>query len=275
MDQPEVRYQMLRPAQVIERRKACPAVYIPIGILEWHGPQNPLGADALQAEGLAVACAQKGGGLVFPTLYYGETRSESLMEATAADRADIAREMDLPPENFYPDKQPFSPIEQVLNYQKLLLHILTEAESLGFAVGVLVAGHYPLIDHARASCLTFNQRHHSRSKGMLAWATVDYLLVADKYERPGDHAGGWETSHCMYLQPDKVDLSTLPPKGEKLVGIHYHYPPQESSAAFGKETLEAASEVAVKEVRHRLEHRDLYRVHGRSLQEGLWKKEQA
>ena len=68
----EVRYQMLRPAQVRARRTACPVVYIPVGTIEWHGPQNPLGADTLQAEGLALACARAGGGLVFPPLYYGE-----------------------------------------------------------------------------------------------------------------------------------------------------------------------------------------------------------
>jgi creatinine amidohydrolase len=70
----EVRYHMLRPAQIVERRPACPVAYIPIGTIEWHGVHNPLGSDTLQAEGLAVLCAQKEGGLVFPPLYYGESR---------------------------------------------------------------------------------------------------------------------------------------------------------------------------------------------------------
>ena len=51
----EVRYHMLRPDQVVARRQACPVAYIPIGTLEWHGVHNPLGADTLQAEGLADA----------------------------------------------------------------------------------------------------------------------------------------------------------------------------------------------------------------------------
>ena len=174
---PEVRYNMLRPAQIVARRNACPVVYIPIGTLEWHGVHNPVGADTLQAEGLALMCAQKGGGLVFPPLYYGETRLEALMEANAGDREAIAAKMELSPDNFLPDKQPFSATEQALNYHKLLLHILAEAESLGFKLGVIVAGHYPLIDHARAAVLQFNQRHHSKWHGMLAWACVDYLLV--------------------------------------------------------------------------------------------------
>ena len=267
----EVRYWMLRPEQVVRRRSECPVAYIPIGTIEWHGPHNPLGADTLQAEGLAVLCARKGGGLVFPPLYYGESRSESLMEATAADREQIAEAMGLSSDAFLPERQPFSPMEQVLNYQRLLLHILTEAESLGFKLGVLVAGHYPLIDHARAAALLFNKRRYSRYHGLLAWACVDYLFLADRYPQAGDHAGGWETSHLLALQPETVDLSKLPPKGQPLVGIMGTMPPQDSSAEFGRRTLEESAEAILKEVRHRLEHSELYRQHGCSLREGLWK----
>lgn len=267
----EVRYHMLRPAEIVKRRKACPVAWIPIGTIEWHGVHNPPGTDTLQAEGLAMMCARKLGGLVFPALYYGESRLEALMEAVAGDRELIAREMDLPPENFTPERQAFSATEQAINYHRLLLHILVEAETLGFKVGVLVAGHYPLIDHCRASVLQFNQREFSKRHGMLGWAFVDYLLVEDQYEVAGDHAGGWETSHMMALHPETVDISLLPPKGERLVGAGGKMAPQDANAEFGMETMEAAAEVAVKEVRHRLEHTGMYRGHGVSLKEGLWR----
>ncbi|MGO9310467.1 MAG: creatininase family protein [Spirochaetia bacterium] len=267
----EVRYHLCRPAQVRSRRERCPVAYVPIGTIEWHGPQNPLGADSLQAEGLALRCAQEGGGLVFPPLYYGESRSESLMEANAEDRAEIAKAMGLPPDNFLPERLPFSPTEQVLSYQKLLLHILAEVESLGFQLGVLVAGHYPLIDHARSAVLLFNKRHYSKYHGMLAWACVDYLVVRDTHPDSGDHAGGWETSHLLALHPETVDLSALPPKGGKLVGIMATMAPQDSTAEFGRRTLEEAAGAVLKEVAHRLTHQDLYRQHGASLQEGLWR----
>lgn len=268
----EVRYQMLRPGQVVERRKACPVVYIPIGTIEWHGLHNPLGADTLQADGLAVLAAQKGGGLVFPPLYYGESRSESLMDAVAPDMDKIAACMELPPANFAPDRQPFSPMQQVLNYQGLLLHILAEAESLGFQLAVIVCGHYPLIDHARAAVLLFNKRRYSRYHGMLAWATLDYLLVNDKYDFAGDHAGGWETSHLMHLHPETVDLSVLPPKGEKLIGAGGKLAPQDSTAELGRRSLEDAADVLVKEVHHRLANPQMYKGHGICLREGLWRE---
>jgi len=193
------------------------------------------------------------------------------MEANARDRDKIAEKMALPPENFNPDRMPFPATEQAINYHKLLLHILAEIETLGFEVGVLVAGHYPLIDHARAAVLQFNQRHFSRYFGMLAWTFVDYLLVKDQYDCAGDHAGGWETSHVMALHPQTVDLSLLPPKGEPLIGAGGKMAPQDSNADFGRKTIESAVDVAVKETLHRLHNKNKYRGHGASLAEGLWK----
>lgn len=277
LQEEEVRYHMLRPAQVVARRRRCPVAYVPIGTLEWHGVHNPLGADTLQAEGLATLCARKGGGLVLPPLYYGESRLEALVEANSPDRELIAEQMELPAANFAAQRQPFTATQQAIHYHKLLVHILAELGTLGFEVGVLVAGHYPLIDHARSAVLQYNQgrvhRGGRKGAGMLAWACIDYLLVGDRYPSPGDHAGYWETSHIMALHPETVDLSALPAKGHKLIGTSAKPPPHDANAEFGAETLEAAAEIAVKEVHHRLHHKHRYLNHGRCLQEGLWKED--
>jgi len=42
-----VQYERLRPSEVKSLRHQCPIVYIPVGSLEWHGVQNPLGTDGL------------------------------------------------------------------------------------------------------------------------------------------------------------------------------------------------------------------------------------
>ena len=268
----EVRYQMLRPAQVVARRKECPVVYIPIGNVEWHGPQNPLGADTLQAEYLAEMCARKGGGLVFPPLYYGENRSQALMESNHSSCQGIAEQMELPPENFSAENFIFSADEQTLNYNKLLLHILSEAETLGFKLAVIVAGHYPLIDHARAAVLLYNKRRNKDGNPrMLTWAAVDYLLVKDKYPNAGDHGGGWETSHVMSAHPETVDLSLLEKSVEDFVG-HNDNDVYNSTAEFGQEIFEVATDVLIKEVNHRLENMNIYRNHGMSLAEKQWEK---
>jgi creatinine amidohydrolase len=223
-----------------------------------------------------MLCAHKGGGLVVPPLYYGESRSESLMEANAADRNRIADGMKLRAEGFEPSNMPFSPMDQSLNYERLLVHILAELMSLGFALGVLVAGHYPLIDHARAAVLRFNKWRPARygddgRGGMLAWACIDYAFLTGTYECAGDHAAGWETSHMLHLHPETVDLAVLPPKGSPLVGVGGRMAPQDATAEFGKETLEASADAVLREVRHRLEHPEAYRGHGNSLREELWR----
>ena len=187
-------------------------------------------------------------------------------------REPIAGEMELPAENFLPEKHPYPAAEQVTNYNRLLRHILAEVESLGFKVGVLVAGHYPLIDHARAAVLLHNQKRTGPEERMLAWAVLDCDILRGHYEHPGDHAGGWETSHMMHLNPETVDLGELPPKGTKLVAVGGHMEPQDSTAEFGRETLEAAAELILREVKDRLENPDRYWRHGASLKEGLWKE---
>ncbi len=267
----ETRYHMLRPEQIVARRTECPIVYIPIGTLEWHGVHNAVGADTLQAEGIAIKCAEIGGGLVFPPLYYGENRLESLMESTSDDRQAIAGCMGLDADRFTAARAPFTATEQTLNYGKLLLHILAEADALGFAVGVLVAGHYPLIDHARAAVLQYSQMVLNGKGSMIPWAFVDYQLVEQYFDNAGDHAAIWETSHMMALHPETVDLSLLPPKGERLVGVMGSTYPQDATAEYGARTIEKAAEIAVKEARHRLENAWLYKGHGMALREGLWR----
>ena len=137
----EVRYEYLRPRRIVAAREACAIAYLPLGTLEWHGPHNPVGVDGLKAHALAVRCAQAGGGLVFPTVYYGESREEGLMEVGAADHPAIWEAMKLPAANFAPGYMRFSPQQQYEHYQHHLLHCMFEIQSLGFQVIVLVAGH--------------------------------------------------------------------------------------------------------------------------------------
>ena len=190
----------------------------------------------------------------------------------ARDKEAIAEAMDLDPGNFKADRMPFSPMEQNLNYHKLLIHMLAQADTLGFKVGVLVAGHYPLIDHTRAAVYQYHQRMYNGYHQMLAWCFVDYMLVSHLYEGAGDHAAKWETSHMMALHPETVDLDVLPPKGEPLTGVNGKFQPQDANAEYGQETIEKAAEIAVKEVRHRLDFPNLYKGHGTALQEGLWRR---
>lgn len=259
----EVRYHCLRPAQAVERRKACPIAYVPLGTIEWHGPHNPLGADSIQAEELAIRCAQAGG-LAFPPLYYGENRLECLMEANAAPRAGIAEQMELPEENFTPQRWLYSPMEQTRAYHDLLMHILNQMESLGFELCVLVAGHYPLVDHAAIAAIEYNKKRERVGK-MLAWATVDYVHLMEKYPYAGDHAAGWETSHLLASCPELVDTSLLPPRGQMPVGVGGALPPQDATAELGARIYAEAAEAIVAQARARLADPAKYRRHGMAV----------
>lgn len=260
----EVRYERMRPAQIVAAREATPVAYLPIGTIEWHGVHNPIGLDTLKAHALAVRCAQAGGGLVFPSLYYGESREEALMEANAEDRDLIAAEMKLPPANFAPGHMRFSPQQQAENYQRLLLHCFCELQSLGFKVMVLVAGHYPLIDHARAACSLYHQaRWDNRRARAVVWAFTGYELVRDVFPTAGDHAGYWETSLSLALVPGLTDLSQLPAdKSAKLVGIATTEPVQEANAEFGERAVQLMIERVTAQVKGRLDHPEKYYGHG-------------
>lgn len=261
----EVRYERLRPAQVVARREACPVAWIPIGTIEWHGPHNPVGLDTLKEHALLVRCAQEIGGLVFPPLYYGECREQALMEATAGDREAIAEKMGLEPERFALGHMYQSVAEQYTNYHYLLLHILHEVRSLGFRVAVIGAGHYPLLDHARAAVAVFHQAQR-RVPGprTIAWAFTGYELVREsgEFQPCGDHAGKWETSLLMHLDPGMQDLSLLPedrsvaPIGASNNGV------QDSNAEFGRRAVEAIIERVRERVTMFLEHPERVGNHG-------------
>ena len=66
-----VRYELLRPSEVKSLREQCPIVYVPVGSLEWHGVQNPLGTDGLKAHAICCEAALRHGGVVLPTLFLG------------------------------------------------------------------------------------------------------------------------------------------------------------------------------------------------------------
>jgi len=62
----DVQMQFLRPAQLEVAARAFPVVYVPFGLIEWHGRHLPLGNDALKAHAILVKTAEQFGGVVYP-----------------------------------------------------------------------------------------------------------------------------------------------------------------------------------------------------------------
>ncbi len=69
---PDVQMQFLRPAQLEAAARRFPVVYVPFGLIEWHGRHLPLGNDALKAHAFLVKCAEQFGGVVYPPVYFHE-----------------------------------------------------------------------------------------------------------------------------------------------------------------------------------------------------------
>jgi creatinine amidohydrolase len=67
---PAVQMQFMRPAQLEKAVKQFPVVYVPFGLIEWHGRHLPLGNDALKAHAILVKTAEQFGGAVYPPIYF-------------------------------------------------------------------------------------------------------------------------------------------------------------------------------------------------------------
>lgn len=242
----ETRFAMLRPQQIISRRSECPVAYVPLGTLEWHGLHNPIGADGLQAEAISLRCAEKGG-VVFPTVYYGESRVNSLLETDLRYQKGVAERLGILPDLLKEDRFPYSGMEQIEHYQHHLIHIIAEIASYGFRLVVFIVGHYPLLSHAKSAILLYNQwaydKQWERIGGIVA---VDALLLKDLFENAGDHAGGWETSHLLASHPETVDLGLA--EDDMQFGILSKRNPKNASAGFGQEIYQAAADAVIKKV---------------------------
>ena len=67
-----VQMQFMRPRQLEDALRKFPVVYVPFGLIEWHGPQLPLGNDAIKAHAFLVKTAERFGGVVYPPVFFHE-----------------------------------------------------------------------------------------------------------------------------------------------------------------------------------------------------------
>lgn len=65
-----VQMQYMRPGQLEKAIRAFPVVYVPFGLIEWHGRHLPLGNDAIKAHAILVKSAERFGGVVYPPVYF-------------------------------------------------------------------------------------------------------------------------------------------------------------------------------------------------------------
>ena len=208
-----VRFERLRPAEIIAERERFPVVFQPLGPLEWHGPHLPYGTDPLHAETVAVWTAEAAGGVVMPTLYWGSERERSpeSLRTLGFKGDEWIVGMDFPANtmtSLYSMEDVFALVIRAR------LGLLVDQ---GYKVIVLVNGH--------------GASNHMATLDRLAKEftarTATYVLFTTAFDADADgsynigHADALETSLMMALHPDSVDLSGLPPLDKPLRNVDW------------------------------------------------------
>ena len=205
----EVRLEFLRPREIEEARAACATIFQPLGTIEWHGVHNVVGVDAVKAHALCVRAAQKGGGVVSPSLY-GGVRGMNEPHTFIMD----------------PEDDVFSKL-----LRPWLEQLCREMARDGFRAIIIFTGHYGA---AQQIVVRETAVRMSRALGIPVLGTPEYWLALDAGYM-GDHAAWGETSLMMHLFPDTVDLSRLGSPPYQGVGGR---DPKESSAEDGRRLTE-------------------------------------
>ena len=222
----KVRYEELLPHEFEARLQERPVGYLPIGTLEWHGVQNALGADFLQARGLFERAARRFGGIVLPPLWLGPDRiagQDNGPDLIGMDTAEVTTpHRQLPGSCYWVPKGLFLALVEA---------VLVQAKRAGFRC-IVADGHGP-------------------SRG--AWAEMvdtweaqfGLQLVSAQRDFPGqwrtqmDHAGRNETSILAAIAPELVDLSRLSADRDQWPQGVAGEDPRDASAGFGEELIEA------------------------------------
>jgi creatinine amidohydrolase len=227
----KVRYAEMLPHEIVARRKEFPAAFVGLGGLEWHGEHLAVGNDALKAEKLCELAAERSGGFAFPTLWYGEPRITSIMEADHDPDGRIAQKMEFNPEKWTAAHFQTTADAQVTFYQSLIYHTLVQLNSLEMKAICLLCGHYPIYDWTQPVVEKFN----ARFTDCQAFTGIEFHYPPKSPEVGGDHAAKWETSYLWYLRPECVDMSIfLGRESEKLVGVHGDDPRQTATIEIGR-----------------------------------------
>jgi creatinine amidohydrolase len=203
-----VRFELLRPEEILEEKRRFPVAYLPLGPLEWHGPHLPLGTDPLTAEAVARRVAEETGGVVMPTFFWGteRERDDRMLEYLGLPAGQWIVGMDFPKNpvrSLYVSEDAFA--SAVREYLRLLV-------LQGYRLVVIVNGHGGT-NHLTA--LLRLAKEFTATTQCTVIHTMDAFADEDACE-DGGHASMMETAMMRRLYPDSVDLSALPPRGEKL-----------------------------------------------------------
>ena len=161
----------------------APVVYVPLGTFEHHGFHLPVCFDGIKAHALCEKAAERTGGAVLPTFFYGTGGGHIGYKWT----------------NIVPEEQ----------ITPLLAGTLDNLTKQGFKVIVMLTGHYPGEQTGMVKRLIQEaQKRHPQVKFLgLSEPEITTPLPGDTYA--GDHAAKYETSIALALNPAWVQMDKL------------------------------------------------------------------
>jgi creatinine amidohydrolase len=225
---PSVQMQFMRPAQLEAAARAFPVVYVPFGLIEWHGRHLPLGNDALKAHGILVKTAEKFGGVVYPPVYFPH-------DAAPANKSEL-----LGGGNDW--------------RLAMLAALFYRFKHSGFRVIIGVSGH-----NVQSQIDMINEGLKPvTADGTITGVGLWEITLSQCEESNTDHAAKWETSNMMVLYPELVDMSQLGtgPLDRKIIptdGIGGLDPREHASAEVGRRNMELAIDAIGTKARELLE----------------------
>lgn len=223
-----VQMQFMRPAQLEAAGRAFPVVYVPFGLIEWHGRHLPLGNDALKAHAILVKCAEKYGGVVYPPVYFPHTlHNPETGELLAADRG----------------------------WKLGMVTALFERlKGTGFRVIIAVSGHNVQTQIGLYTEALKPVTADGDVTGIGLWE----VSLSQGEESGTDHAAKWETANMMFFYPDLVDMSQLgtgplAPNMQPPDGIGGLDPRKHASPEIGQRNAELAADAIGRKAQELLE----------------------
>ena len=212
----ECRYEWLYGDELFERIRERPLAWLPLGILEKHGGHLPWGLDGLKAHAVCMRLADRLGGVVLPASHLAGIHGDCRKKDERAFRQSHREVGDL--------------LYREATFRTFLDESFDGLANLGFEVIVAYTGHYPDVQ-------TQILREAAETFSAAGSATVipfwEGLACGE-----GDHAGKWETSIYLALDPGAVRLDAIRDEDTGRAG---YYRGQDvrghTSEAFGREAL--------------------------------------
>jgi len=219
----EVRAQFLRPGELLAIQERMPVAYQPVGTLEWHGRQNPIGCDAIKAERLCLETARRIGGMVMPTIFFA---------ADAYRDCGLGYGLGMDPKAGFQLPGSFYAIDQGL-LRDFMINACRNYLNRGFKLVMVVSGHNAQTQQALMDEVCYHMKEPDGREPVCF--AMEYTTIEEgNPRRHTDHAGGYETSMMLHLAGERVHMGANDGQVRPDLAIEEEFPIGDATAEEGR-----------------------------------------